>query len=188
MILRCIINVDEPKVIMINVPPDQHRGTLSDDISSSGTFDDVDWSPDASQLAFVSTARDHKNEKFRLANTMTGDVKEVFEETVATQFESGQGAINWRYLQKTNEIIWYSERDNWGHLYLLDAATGKVKNQITKGNWVVTRMTKVDEKNRMIYFMAAGQQPENPYFSQLCKIGFDGKILQCYHPGRAHTR
>ena len=183
MILRCIINVDEPKVIMINVPPDQHRGTLSDDISSSGTFDDVDWSPDASQLAFVSTSRDHKNEKFRLANTMTGDVKEVFEETVATQFESGQGAINWRYLQKTNEIIWYSERDNWGHLYLLDAATGKVKNQITKGNWVVTRMTKVDEKNRMIYFMAAGQQPENPYFSQLCKIGFDGKNFTVLSPG-----
>ena len=183
MIHRCIINVDEPKVIMINIPPDQHRGTLSDDISSSGTFDDVDWSSDASQLAFVSTSRDHKNEKFRIADAATGNVRDVFEETVATQFESGQGAINWRYLPKTNEIIWYSERDDWGHLYLYDASTGKIKNQITKGNWVVTRMTKVDEKNRMVYFMAAGQQAENPYFGQYCKISFDGKNFTVLSPG-----
>lgn len=183
MILRCIINVDEPKVIMLNMPPDQHRGTLSDDISSSGTFDDVDWSEDGTQLAFVSTSRDHKNEKFRIANALTGDIREVFEETVVTQYESGQGAINWRHLPKTNEIIWYSERDNWGHLYLYDATTGKVKNQITKGEWVVTRMTKVDEKNRVIYFFTCGLQPENPYFSQFCKIGFDGKNFAVLSPG-----
>lgn len=183
MIHRCIINVEGPQVIMLNIPPDQHRATLSDDISSSGTFDDVDWSPDGSELAFVSTSRDHKNEKFRIANTSTGAVREVFEETVATQFESGWGAINWRYLQKTGEIIWFSERDDWGHLYLYDAASGKVKNQITKGDWVVTRMLKVDEKNRIIYFMAAGQQPENPYFMQLCKIGFDGKNFAVLSPG-----
>jgi len=83
-------------------------------------------------LAFLSTSRDHKNEKFRIANALTGEVREVFEETVATQFESGQGKINWRYLAKTNEIIWYSERDNWGHLYLYDAATGKVKIKLPK--------------------------------------------------------
>ena len=107
--------------------PDPHRGSLSDDISSSGTFDDVDWSADENELAFVSTSRDHKTEKFRIANTATGEVREVFEETVPTQYESGQGAINWRYLSKTHEIIWYSERDNWGHLYLYDATTGKAK-------------------------------------------------------------
>lgn len=183
MILRCIINVDEPRVIMLNKDPDQHRGTLSDDISSSGTFDDVDWSEDGTQLAFVSTSRDHKNEKFRIANTFTGEIREVFEETVATQYESGQGAINWRHLPKTNEIIWYSERDNWGHLYLYDATTGKVKNQITKGEWVVTRLTKVDEKNRIVYFYASGLQPDNPYFSQFCKIGFDGKNFAVLSPG-----
>lgn len=183
MIHRCIIQVDEPKVIMLNIPPDQHRATLSDDISSSGTFDDVDWNPDGSELAFVSTSRDHKNEKFRIANALNGEVREVFEETVTTQYESGWGAINWRYLPKSKEIIWFSERDDWGHLYLYDAITGKVKNQITKGNWVVTRLLKVDEKNRFIYFMAAGLQPENPYFMQLCKIGFDGKNFAVLSPG-----
>ncbi len=183
MIQRVIIEIEAPKVIVFNIPPDPHRASLSDDISSSGTFDDVNWSNDASELAFLSTSRDHKQEKFRIADASTGEVREVFEENVLTQYESGQGAINWRYLSATKEIIWYSERDNWGHLYLYDASTGIIKNQITKGNWVVTRLVKVDEKNRVLYFMANGIQSENPYFAQFYKIGFDGKNLTLLTPG-----
>ncbi|HEX6848495.1 MAG TPA: DPP IV N-terminal domain-containing protein [Chitinophagaceae bacterium] len=183
MIHRCVINVDEAKVIMFNIPPDPHRASLSDDISSSGTFDDIDWNPDGTEVAFLSTSRDHKQEKFRIANALTGEVREVFEEVVPTQYESGWGAINWRYLPKTREIIWFSERDDWGHLYLYDATTGKLKHQITKGNWVVTRLISVDEKNRLLYFMAAGTQAENPYFSQFYRIGFDGKNLTLLSPG-----
>lgn len=182
MVHRVIINVDEPKVINIQVAPDPHRATLSDDIASSGTFDDVDWNADASKLAFVSTSRDHKNEKFRIADAATGTVKEVFEETVPTQYESGQGTINWKYLAKSNEVIWFSERDNWGHLYLYDATTGKLKNQITKGNWAVTELLKVDEKNRQIYFLADGREPGNPYFTHLYKVGFNGNGLTLLTP------
>jgi dipeptidyl aminopeptidase/acylaminoacyl peptidase len=178
MIHRVIIDVVQPKVIRLQVDADPHRASLSDDIASSGTFDDVDWKADASELAFLSTSRDHKEEKFRIADAVTGKVREVFKEVVATQFESGQGSINWRYLAKSKEIIWYSERDNWGHLYLYDASTGKVKNQITKGDWVVTKMLKVDEKNRVLYFLAGGREPGNPYFSHLYKVGFDGKNLR----------
>jgi dipeptidyl aminopeptidase/acylaminoacyl peptidase len=175
MIQRCIIDVDNAKVIMTKVAPDPHRATLSDDIASSGTMDDIYFSSDNTKVAFVSTSRDHKTEKVRIADAATGDVREVFEETVKTQFESGHGGINWRYLDKSNEIIWFSERDNWGHLYLYDATTGKVKNQITSGDFLVTRILKIDEKARMIYFTADDRQPENPYFAQFCKIGFDGK-------------
>ncbi|WP_345953826.1 DPP IV N-terminal domain-containing protein [Mucilaginibacter sp. PAMB04168] len=182
LIHRCIIEVEKPKVIMLKVQPDPHRATLSDDISSSGTFDDVDWNADASQLAFVSTSRDHKQEKVRIANAATGDVREVFEETVATQYESGWDSINWKYLAGSNEIIWFSERDNWGHLYLYDARTGKLKNQITKGSFVVTQLLKVDEKNRQLYFLAGGREPGNPYFSHLYRIGFDGKKLTLLTP------
>jgi len=182
MIHRVIIDVDNPKVVMLKVAPDPHRATLSDDISSSGTLDDVNWSADGSQLAFVSTSRDHKIEKVRIANATTGDVREVFQETVPTQYESGWGSINWRFLPKTNEIIWFSERDNCGHLYLYNAATGKLKNQITKGNWVVTRIVKVDEKSRLIYLLAGGREAGNPYFSHLYKVGFDGKKVTLLTP------
>ncbi|WP_082915339.1 S9 family peptidase [Arachidicoccus ginsenosidimutans] len=182
MIHRVIIDVDAKKVIPLKVAPDPHRATLSDDVASSGTFDDVDWSPDGKQLAFVSTSRDHKIEKFRIANTETGDVREVFTETVPTQYESGWGTINWKYLPATNEIIWFSERDNWGHLYLYDAKTGKLKNQITKGNWLVSQILKVDEKKREIYFIANGLETKNPYFGQFCKINFNGKGFKVLTP------
>ena len=183
MIVRVVINVDTPKVIAFNIPPDPHRATLSDNISSSGTFDDIEWNPDGTELAFVSTSRDHKQERIRIANAATGEVRDVFEENVQTQYESGQGAINWRYLPKTKEIIWYSERDDWGHLYLYDAVTGQLKNQITKGEFVVTRMIKVDEKSRTIWFMTTGTETENPYFAQFWRIGFDGKNRTLLTPG-----
>lgn len=182
-IRRVIIDVENVKTISLQIPPDAHRASLSDDIASSGTFDDIDWKVDGSEMAFLSTSRDHKNTKFRIADANTGAVREVFEETVKTQFESGRGAINWRYLSNTKEILWYSERDNWGHLYLYDSTTGKLKNQITKGEWVLSRLLKVDEKTRTIYFLANGKEPGNPYFSYLYKIGFDGKNLTLLSPG-----
>ncbi len=179
MIQRVVIDVDNAKVIRLQVAPDPHRASLSDDISSAGDgLDDVEWTDDDKQLAFVSTSRDHKVEKFRIADAATGAVREIFEESVTTQYESGQDKINWHYLPQTNEVIWYSERDNWGHLYLFDATTGKLKNQITKGDFVVTQLLKVDTKKRMIYFLADGyNKQENPYFTHLFAIGFDGKKL-----------
>jgi dipeptidyl aminopeptidase/acylaminoacyl peptidase len=188
MLSRVIINVDEPKVIRLQAGPDPRRSTLSDDIKGGAGWADVYWSDDATKLVYVSTNRDHKQEKVRMADAQTGAVRDIFEETVKTQFESGWADVNWRYLSKTNEILWFSERDNWGHLYLYDAGTGKLKNQVTKGNWVLTNVVKVDEKNRVIYFTAGGLEAENPYFNQLCKIGFDGKGFKVLTPGSAnHT-
>ncbi|SMC57321.1 S9 family peptidase [Pedobacter nyackensis] len=181
-IRRVIIDVEAGTVVNLKIAPDPHRASLRDDIASGNALDDIDWKADGSEMAFLSTSRDHKEEKFRIANATTGEVREVFEEVVKTQFESGIGAINWRYLPKSNEILWYSERDNWGHMYLYDATTGKLKNQITKGEWVVKRLLKVDEKNRQLIFMAVGREPGNPYFAHLYKIGFDGKNLVSLTP------
>lgn len=183
-IQRVIVELDNPKVVRLKIAPDQHRGTLCDDISCSGSeFGDVDWNKNASQLAFVSTSRDHKQETLWIADAKTGVIRQVLEETAPTQFESGQGSVNWRYLQASNEIIWYSERDNNGHLYLYDAATGKLKNQITKGDWTISELLKVDEKNRTLYFLAGGREAgQNPYFSHLYKTGFDGKNLRLLTP------
>lgn len=180
---RVIIEVDQPKVIRLKIPSDARRGTLCDDISCSGSFDDNEWNADATKLAFVSTSRDHKEAKMRIADAATGEVKEVFEEKVATQYESGQGSVNWHFLAATNEIIWYSERDDWGHLYLYDANTGKLNTQITKGDFVVTRLLKVDEKNRLLYFEANGREKgRDPYFSHLYSVEFSGNNLQLLTP------
>ncbi len=182
-IQRVIIEVDQPKIIRLKIPADARRGTLCDDISCTGSFDDNEWNADATKLAFVSTSRDHKEAKMRIADAATGDVTEVFEEKVATQYESGQGGINWHFLPATNEIIWYSERDDWGHLYLYNAATGQLKNQITKGSFVVTQLLKMDEKNRMLFFEANGREAgRDPYFSHFYSIDFSGKKMQLLTP------
>ena len=94
-------------MVWLKLAPDARRGTLCDDISCEGGFDDVAWSDDGKKLVFVSTSRDHKQENVRIADCESGEVRDIFEEKVATQFESGQGSINWSYLPATNEIIWY---------------------------------------------------------------------------------
>ena len=179
MIQRVIIEVDGPRMIRLKLPPDQHRSTLCDDLQCrGGEWADVEWTSDANQLAFVSTSRDHKHEQLRIADTAMGTIRDVLEETAATQYESGQGRFNWRYLPATNEVIWYSERDNWGQLYLYDAATGKLKNQITTGEGTVTQLLRVDEKNRRLYFLADGREKgRDPYFAHFYRVGFDGKNL-----------
>ncbi|MCM8569990.1 DPP IV N-terminal domain-containing protein [Gramella jeungdoensis] len=180
---RVIIEVDDPKVIRLDMPADPRRGTLCDDISCSGAFDDNQWNEDATKLAFVSTSRDHKSAKMRIADAETGEVRDIFEEKVETQYESGQGSINWRYLPESEEIIWYSERDDWGHLYLYDSETGKLKNQITKGDFVVTELLRVDEDKRKLYFLANGREEgRDPYFNHFYSVDFDGKNLKLLTP------
>jgi len=71
-----------------------------------------------------------------------------------------------------------SERDGWSHLYLYDGATGKVKNQVTKGAWVVRGVDSVDVAKRQIYFRASGQiANQDPYFIHYYRINFDGTGL-----------
>lgn len=188
MIERVIIHVDEqaPKVIRLKMPADYHRATLGDDIMENGVLADAQWSDDQTELAFVSSSRDHKQAKFRIADAGTGNVRDVFEEKVSTQYESGQTAISWRYLSGTKEVIWYSERDNWGHLYLYDASSGKLKNQVTKGDFVVASLTELDEKGRKVYFMAAGLDKKNPYFQHLCSVNLDGTDFRDLTPEEGH--
>ncbi len=176
------------KVVRLKMPPDQHRSTLCDDVSCRGGsgWDDVQWSADSQTLAFVSTSRDHKQEWMRLANPNNGDVREVMGETAAKFFESGNDKVNWHFLSVSNELLWFSERDNWGHLYLYDIPTGKLKTQITSGNWNVTQVLGVDEKARVVYFLGVGKEAgEDPYYPMYYRADFDGKNLKLLTPERA---
>ncbi|MEM6801552.1 MAG: DPP IV N-terminal domain-containing protein [Bacteroidota bacterium] len=186
---RVIIEVDNGKMIRLDMPSDDRRGTLCDDISCTGTFDDNQWINDGKELVFVSSSRDHKIAQLRIADARTGKVRDILKEEVATQYESGQGAINWHYLEESDEIIWYSERDNWGHLYLYDAKNGKLKHQITKGDFVVTRIKHIDEKEGLIFFEANGREAgRNPYFSHLYRIDVSGKNLKLLSPEDGNHR
>jgi dipeptidyl aminopeptidase/acylaminoacyl peptidase len=194
MIERVIVDVDRRKVVRLKMPPDQHRSSLCDDLSCVGGhgWDDVQWSEDGRQLAFVSTSRDHKQEWLRVADAATGDVREAMSETAATYFESGNGgeggtgSVNWRFLARSNEVLWYSERDGWGQMYLYDLTTGKLKNQITHGDGNVSEVMHVDEAARVIYFLGVGKEAGwDPYYRALYQVNFDGTGMKLLTPEEA---
>ena len=182
-IQRVIVDVAAGKVIRLQMPPDQHRSTLCDDITCSGSLD-MQWNADGTQLAFVSTSRDHKEEHLQIADAATGAVHEVLHEKVSTFFESGNGRINWHYLPSTNEAIWFSKGDNWGQLYLYDlSGVNKLKNQITSGEGNVTQIVKVDEQARVVYFLGVGKEKgRDPYFIHFYSVGFDGRNQKLLTP------
>jgi dipeptidyl aminopeptidase/acylaminoacyl peptidase len=172
-----------PRVIRLQMPPDQHRSTLCDHIVCSGQWADVEWTPDGSEIAFVSSSRDHKEARLRMANAATGAVRDVLEEKVETFFESGAGRVNWRLLPATNEVIWWSQRTDWGHPYLHDLATGKLRRAITTGNWNVSQIVRVDEPNRTIWFTGVGrEQGRDPYFRHFYRVKLDGTGLTLLTP------
>jgi dipeptidyl aminopeptidase/acylaminoacyl peptidase len=186
MIQRVVIDVDSGRLTRFKMGPDQHRSTLCDDLACRGEWGDVQWSADGSTVAFVSTSRDHKHEQVRVADAATGNIREVMEEKAETFFESGNGRVNWKYLPGSKEIIWFSERDNWGHLYLHDLATGREKKPITSGEGNVTQLLRVDEKNRLLYFVGVGMEKgRDPYFRHLYRISMDGGAPKLLTPADA---
>ncbi|WP_419165380.1 DPP IV N-terminal domain-containing protein [Candidatus Palauibacter sp.] len=183
---RLVIDTEAPagsRVVRLDMPPDQHRSTVCDHVACRGTFSDVEWSADGSRLIFVSSSRDHKRALVRSADASTGAVRDLFEEVVETFFESH---ANWRYLSESDEILWYSQRDDWGHLYLYDASSGELKRQATSGAWNVDRIERIDEEAREILFMGNGREPGDPYFPYLYRASLDGGEVALLTPDSAN--
>ncbi len=178
----------QPSVVRLQMPPDQHRSTVSDHIACGGEICDVQWYPDGSKMAFVSASRDHKTAWFRVADATTGEVRTLFEETMPTQVGDAAFPENlWRVLPASNELIWWSQRDNWIHLYLYDLTTGRLKQRITSGEGNVSSIVHIDEQARTIYFMGNGKEAgRDPYFQHLYKINFDGTGQTLLTPENAH--
>jgi dienelactone hydrolase len=184
MILRVVVDVDAGRVVRLEMPPDYHRSTTCDHIACDGAvLADARWSPDGSRLAFISSSRDHKRAQLRVADANTGAVRDVLEEKVATYYESGSDGENWDILWSRNEVLWFSERDDWGHLYLYDLNTGALKNRVTSGEGIVAQLRRVDERARTIWFVGMGRERgRDPYFRHLYRVGLDGKNLRLLTP------
>lgn len=183
---RVVIDVETRNMVRLNMPSDAHRSTITDHIADrAGNWLDIAWNADADALAFVSVSRDHKQVTLRLANPQTGNVRNVYTETEDTFFESGYRNVNWQVLHDSDEFIWFSQRDDWGHLYLYDLNSGTLKNRITEGAWNVLQVLHVDTDTRTIYFLGAGREGGDPYFQYLYRVQFDGSDLRLLTPERA---
>jgi dipeptidyl aminopeptidase/acylaminoacyl peptidase len=177
MIEPVVIAVAARKLVRLQLPPQQRLSSLCDDISceADGHWDDVEWAADGKTLALVTTSRDRKHESLRIADARTGTVRTAFEESVATYFRSGVDAVSWRYLPRTGEALWYSERSDWGNLYLYNLKTGALEHPVTTGRGDVTEVLHVDPKSREVWFNAASRTPGlNPYYQRLWKASLNG--------------
>jgi dipeptidyl aminopeptidase/acylaminoacyl peptidase len=135
------------------------------------------WWKDSRGFTFEYNQRGHQVYRVIEVDARTGNAKPVITEESKTFFcYSGK---KFRHdIHDGKEIVWMSERDGWNHLYLYDGVTGKMKNQITKGNWVVRGVEHVDDEKRQIWFRASGMQPgKDPYFVHYYRINFDGSGL-----------
>ncbi|MCA9067780.1 MAG: DPP IV N-terminal domain-containing protein, partial [Planctomycetaceae bacterium] len=151
---------------------------VSDELfSNPWRISESHWSADSSQFSFLYNQRGHQVLRVVAIDAATGKANAIVDE-VADTFICYSSKTFYRRLDETNEIVWMSERDGWNHLYLYDSKTGQVKNQITKGEWVVRGVDRVDVENRQIWFRAGGIHPDqDPYHVHFCRVNFDGTEL-----------
>ena len=150
------------------------------------TWATAQWTKDGKRLFFTSHARDFKKQELFEIDPATGETRSVIAETGPTYVELNQLTRvppNWRILGDGGEILWFSERDGWGHLYLYDAESGDLKRQVTKGSWLVLEILLVDENARQVYFTAVGREAgRDPYLRHLYSASLDGGEVKLLSP------
>ncbi len=170
-------NLDIEKPVLFLV--ESRKRIPVDDTLFPNPFDvsPIVWWKDSRAFTFEYNQRGHQVYRIIEVDGATGKARALVNEEIATFF-CYSGKKYRRDLADGKEIIWMSERDGWNHLYLYDGTTGLVKNQITKGPWVVRGVEKVDEAKREIWFRASGMDAGvDPYFITYCKVKFDGTGL-----------
>jgi len=147
------------------------------------------WNRDGRRFTFEKVDRGHQRFRIIEIDSQTAAVRLILDEQTATFIWSQHnesGALT-TYLERTPEIIYASERDGWKHLYLVDVEGGKIANQITKGEWVVRGVDRIDEEHRQIWFRASGLHPDqDPYLIHFCRINFDGSGLVALTAGNGN--
>lgn len=178
----------EPIVIDLNtrnIIPIQYRP--QPEVSSMDTEDAVLqwWSASGDTIWSLFIERGEKILRLLAEDPVTGRVREVINETGPTYIEPTlyyASQPNIAILSRSGDIIWFSERDGWGHLYRY-YQNGTLKNQITQGDWVVLDLLSVNEETSTLYFTAGGREPgRDPYYRHLYRIGLDGTGLSLLTP------
>ena len=149
------------------------------------------WNSDGHRFTYQKTDRGHQRFRVIEVDSHTGKARTVIDEKCDTFIWTAHtenvriGRVNW--ISDANEIIYASERGGWRHLYLVDAETGKFRNQITKGQYVVRAVDRIDEENRQIWFRASGENSDqDPYLVHHYRVNFDGTALTALTEGNGN--
>jgi dipeptidyl aminopeptidase/acylaminoacyl peptidase len=169
--------LDAEKPVLFHV--DTRKQLFVDDATFANAYDvtPLVWRKDSSAVTFEYNQRGHQVYRVIAIDAVSAQPRTVISEEPKTFFcYSGK---KYRLdVADGKEIIWMSERDGWNHLYLYDGASGAVKQQITRGEWIVRNVLSVDEDKRQIWFAGSGMYPgKDPYFVHYYRINFDGTGL-----------
>ena len=145
---------------------------------------DAWWAADSKSIYNIRYDRYHKNAILYKMDSNTGSAAELLHESSATFLE-----FTPEYFEKelantleNGDVVWYSQRDGWGHLYLYNGS-GKLLNQITRGEWNVRSIARIDETHKLIYFLAGGREKgRDPNEVVLYSVHFDGSGLRMLTP------
>jgi dipeptidyl aminopeptidase/acylaminoacyl peptidase len=149
------------------------------------------WARDKRHFAYVKVDRGHQRFRIIEVDARTGETRNLVDERTDTFIWTAHTEnlrleyVNW--LEKTDEMVYVSERDGWRHLYLVDTREGKIKTQITRGEYVVRGIEKIDEEQRQIWFSASGRNPnQDPYLLHFYRVNFDGTGLTALTDGNGN--
>jgi hypothetical protein len=133
------------------------------------------WAQDSSAVYYLSRPRDMRTLTLYRFDATTGEVTTVLSESGASRMEPNQWMTEPPIVRVLgDEVLWYSQRDGWGHLYRYDLHTGVLLGQVTSGRWAVRQLLHVDEDQRVVYFIASGLVAADPYRRTVCRTGLDG--------------
>ena len=172
------IPISKPHLFVLGEGEQFREIEIADDLfPNPWSISEMRWMPDSGSFCFLYNQRGHQVLRIVSVDAATGKARTLIEDTSPT-FLDYAGKRYSRHIPSSGEWIWMSERDGWNHLYLYDAESGKLKNQITKGEWVVRGVDRVDEATRQIWFRAGGIHPDqDPYQVHYCRVNFDGTGL-----------
>jgi dipeptidyl aminopeptidase/acylaminoacyl peptidase len=170
-----VLDVERP--VIFSVPTGRRQEVDAALFPNAYDMSPLSWRRNGAAVTFEYNQRGHQVFRVVEIDAATGKARAVISEEPKTFF-AYSGKKYRADVDDGKEIVWMSERDGWNHLYLYDGATGAVKNQITKGDWVVRNVVRVDDEARQIVFSASGMYPgKDPYFVHYYRINFDGSGL-----------
>lgn len=144
------------------------------------------WSADSSRLYHIYTERAEKALNLIEVDALSGSCREILREEGATHVEATLALgsrPNVRVLPARGQLIWFSQKDGWGHLYLHDLRTGEFRSRITAGPWVVDEVHFVDEARGWVYLTGMGREAgRDPYYRHLYRVRLDGSAIELLTP------
>src|SRR5262249_36765199 len=179
-----VLDIDQP--VLFDLSSKRQTAIANALFPNAYANSELVWRRDGRAFTFEYNQRGHRVYRIIEVNAATGKARAIISEEPKTFFNyrTANGSLadsgkKFRFdVDDGKEIVWMSERDGWNHLYLFDGASGALKNQITKGEWVVRGVQHVDAATREIWFSAGGMYPgKDPYFANYYRINFDGSGL-----------